>query len=165
MPNGLDAILTNLGAPLSMAVVFAAGRYRHDLERQFVGTTDVLNRLKSRFRLGIIANQSAGTAQRMCDHGWRDVFSVCISSTEENLNKPDPAIFQLAMDRASCLAGHALMVGDRIDNDIAPAKALGMATVRIRQGMAAVRVPRDLSQEADVTIDAIYHLPVLLNIP
>ena len=35
---------------------------------------------------------------------------------------------------AGCQAENAVMIGDRLDNDIAPAKKLGMKTVWIRQG-------------------------------
>jgi HAD superfamily hydrolase (TIGR01549 family) len=162
--NMLDRILENLSLPSSMRDVFKLVQYQHALERPFVGTSDALNRLSARFRLGVIANQSAGTDSRMCQHGWRGVFSVCISSTEEKLKKPDPAIFQLALDRAGCRADQAVMVGDRIDNDIAPAKALGMTTIRLRQGLAAVQEPRDSSHEADITLDAIYALPAALGV-
>jgi HAD superfamily hydrolase (TIGR01549 family) len=145
--------------------VYEVARYPHALERPFVGTTDVVNRLAGRFRLGVIANQSAGTAERLCDHGWRGKFSLCISSTEEGLRKPDPAIFRLALDRAGCRADQAVMVGDRIDNDIAPAKAIGMATIRIRQGLSIAQEPKDAAQEPDITIPAITALPAVLGLP
>ena len=113
------------------------------------------------FRLGVIANQSAGTADRLCNHGWRGEFSICVSSTEEGLRKPDPAIFRLALDRAGCRADQAVMIGDRLDTDIAPAKAIGMATVRIRQGLSIVQEPADASQAPDVTVARVTDLPPL----
>ena len=37
---------------------------------------------------------------------------------------------------AGCQPHHSVMVGDRLDNDILPAKKLGMRTVWIRKGLS-----------------------------
>ena len=55
----------------------------------------------------------------------------------------------------------AAMVGDRLDNDIAPAKRLGMRTVRILQGYGALSRPRDGWDEPDHTVSALLELPSL----
>lgn len=57
-----------------------------------------------------------------------------IASAEEGISKPNPRIFEIALGRADCKAEHAVMIGDRIDNDVVPAKKMGMKTVWIRQG-------------------------------
>jgi putative hydrolase of the HAD superfamily len=76
--------------------------------------------------------------------------------------KPDEAIFRWALDRAGCAAADALMVGDRLDNDIAPARRLGMRTVRVRQGIARSQQPRTVEETPDCTIDAIADLAQVL---
>ena len=43
--------------------------------------------------------------------------------------KPEPAAFQLVLDRLGVRPEHALMVGDNEDFDVTPAKRLGMQTV------------------------------------
>ena len=56
---------------------------------------------------------------------------------------------------AGCRPEEAVMVGDRLDNDIFPAKALGMGTVWVRQGLA---VHQDLAMsdgKADSIINSI----------
>lgn len=40
------------------------------------------------------------------------------------------------MKLANCTADESVMVGDRLDNDIIPAKALGMKTVWLKNGLA-----------------------------
>jgi HAD superfamily hydrolase (TIGR01549 family) len=162
-PDMLGRILENLGLPASERVVFDQVRYRHELERPFPGATDVLNRLAAKYSLGVIANQAAGTQDRLCGHGWRGTFQVCISSAEEKLKKPDPAIFWLALERAGCRPDQAVMVGDRLDNDIAPARSIGMATVRTRQGLAAVQGPADSSQEPDIAFATVNDIPPLFR--
>ena len=162
-PDILARILHNLAIPPSESEVYHQVAYRHELERPFSGVTDALNRLSSRFSLGVIANQAAGTHDRLCNHGWRGLFQVCISSTEENLRKPDPAIFRLALERAGCRADQAVMVGDRVDNDIAPAKSIGMQTIRVRQGLAAIQGPASAAQTADLTVAQITEIPPLFH--
>ena len=39
------------------------------------------------------------------------------------------------MAKAGCTPEQAVMIGDRIDNDIVPAKQMGMKTVWIKQGV------------------------------
>jgi FMN phosphatase YigB (HAD superfamily) len=50
------------------------------------------------------------------------------------------------------------MIGDRLDNDILPAKALGMKTVWIKQGFGALQKPLSKSEEADYTINNLAEL-------
>ena len=44
------------------------------------------------------------------------------------------------------------MIGDRLYNDIRPARLLGWKTIRILQGFARFQEPRDGLDEADATI-------------
>ena len=46
------------------------------------------------------------------------------------------------------------MVGDRIDNDIVPAKLLGMSTVLMRTGRHIDQQPRSVDEIPDVSISA-----------
>ena len=71
------------------------------------------------------------------------------------MKKPNPAIFQLALECARCGPHEAVMVGDRIDNDIRPAKTLGWKTIRVLQGFARAQVPRNATEEPDYTVDSL----------
>jgi mutator protein MutT len=157
--------LVRLGVAEDLALELrTAAHYDHRHERLYPGVSDLLATLAGSFRLGVIANQSLGAEQRMREHGIRDFFTVVAASAELKLAKPDAAIFRWALDRAGCSAADALMVGDRIDNDIAPAKRLGMRTVRVRQGIARSQAPRTAEETADWTIDAIADLAGVLRL-
>ena len=88
------------------------------------------------YHLGIIANQNFGTAERLEHWGLRQFFEVIAASAEIGYAKPDKEIFEKAFALAGCCAEESVMVGDRLDNDIVPAKALGMETVWIKNGLA-----------------------------
>jgi ribonucleotide monophosphatase NagD (HAD superfamily) len=45
------------------------------------------------------------------------------------------------------------MIGDRIDKDIIPAKAIGMKTIRIRTGIHKNQEPRIPEEIPDITIE------------
>jgi len=77
---------------------------------------------------------------------------ACLASAEVGLEKPDPAIFRFALSRAGCSPAEAVMIGDRLDNDIRPARLQGWKTVRILQGFARFQSPRDQFDEADATV-------------
>jgi FMN phosphatase YigB (HAD superfamily) len=51
-----------------------------------------------------------------------------------------------------------IMVGDRLDTDIAPAKALGMATIRFRTGRHRRQKPRSPAETPDVEVSDVQEL-------
>ena len=119
----------------------------------------VLRTLKERgYRLGIIASQPLGSAQRLARFGLRDFFDVICASAEEGLDKPDPALYRRALTRAGCTPQEAVMIGDRTDNDVAPAKSLGMQTVLIRQGYSGYDIIHHEGEIPDATVDGLLEL-------
>lgn len=97
-------------------------------------TIDVLEKLSQNYRLGIIANQSSSIRELLKEWGIESYFQLIILSEEVGLSKPDTTIFTLALQKANIPADRVVYVGDRYDNDILPAKSLGMWTVRILTG-------------------------------
>lgn len=119
-------------------------------EHLFPDAAETLSYLKAHgYRLGIIANQIPGTKERLDAWGIGQYFDVIAASAELGVAKPDPAIFEKAFQMAGCRAEEAVMVGDRLDNDILPAKVLGMKTVWIQKGLSVYQT----SDAADFTID------------
>lgn len=125
------------------------------LEKLYPESQKVLQSLHGRYKLGIIANQSAGTEERLAQFGIRDYFDVVVASAEAGVAKPDKRIFELALSQADCSAREACMVGDRLDNDIAPAAEMGMYTIWVRQSWFG-RGNVDLATfKSNVTVDSI----------
>lgn len=131
-------------------------------EIPFVDALETLEILKERgYKLGIIANQSAGTEQRLENRGLLKYFDVVVASAEFGIAKPNRLIFEKAIELAGCQPQNAVMIGDRLDNDIIPAKAFGMRTVWIRKGLSAHQ-PIDLGKNiADWVIDTLSDLKVI----
>lgn len=121
------------------------------LEKLYPGVPELLAKLHGHYKLGIIANQNPGTEQRLEAFGIRQYFDAVAASGEQGSAKPDPAIFRAAFQMAGCSACEAAMIGDRLDNDIAPAQKLGMTTVWVRQGFGGLGDPGLLDMPPDFT--------------
>jgi HAD superfamily hydrolase (TIGR01549 family) len=96
------------------------------------GAAELVDRLAQRFRLGLIANQGRECLDRLTNLGMLARFDVVAFSELEGRHKPDAGLFERALVRARADPSQCLMVGDRIDNDLAPAARLGMLTAWVR---------------------------------
>lgn len=96
------------------------------------GAQALVESLAAHFRLGLIANQGPECRAWLDQLGLLAAFEIVVFGEEHGLAKPDPRLFRLALDVAAAPADRCLMVGDRLDNDIAPAAAAGMATLWVR---------------------------------
>ena len=122
-----------------------------------------LTELKQRrYKLGVIANQNYGTEQRLYNWNLLQFFDIIASSAELGMAKPDPAIFEWALSQANCCPKNAVMVGDRLDNDMAPANRLGMHTVRLLRGLGAYHNPQSVDEKPEYTISSLAELLDLL---
>ena len=130
-------------------------QWDNSLEKLYDPVESVLSQLYGKYKLGIIANQILGTQDRIDKWGIGQYFDVVIASAEAGCAKPDPKIFTMALQEAKCEPGEAVMVGDRLDNDIIPAKKLGMKTVWVRQAYAIYQNIEDDSERPDHIIDSI----------
>jgi 8-oxo-dGTP diphosphatase/putative hydrolase of the HAD superfamily len=138
-------------------------RWRTEDEELFHGAYECLEQLSKKYKIGIIANQVPGTAARLEKHGVLKFIDLVIASAEEGLEKPDRRIFELALARANCKPENAVMIGDRVDNDIIPAKKMGMKTVRVRQGMWKYWEVCGEEEQADYEIDDLSEVLVLFD--
>ena len=93
------------------------------------GINDVLKSLQEKYNLGIIANQPPQAMDELKKYRLEKYFKHIIISDVVGYHKPDPKIFRHAVELAGARPDQCLMVGDRIDNDVRPAKMTGMRTV------------------------------------
>ena len=165
-PKHFQGLIDLLNLPPSIRdEVYATAKYNKQAEFLYNGVSDVLDTCAHRFRLGILANQSSGTIQRLISWGIHRYFSVVITSADYGRSKPAIEIFAAAQQAAKCRPNEILMVGDRIDNDIGPAKSLGWNTARVINGFARLQRPRHLGECPDYSIPTIRELLTLGVLP
>ncbi|HFI0631647.1 TPA: HAD family hydrolase [Streptococcus suis] len=125
-------------------------------------TIEVLEKLSQNYRLGIIANQSSSIREQLKAWGISSYFQLIILSEEVGLSKPDSTIFKLALQKANISADRVVYVGDRYDNDIQPAKSLGMHTVRILTSFGKYASENN-QLKSDWVISSLQELPNILE--
>ncbi len=118
----------------------------------------VLAELRARsYRLGVVANFPGNLADVCQEFGLADFLDVIVDSTVEGVVKPDPRMFQRALDRLGLPPSAGWFVGDSLDKDIVPARRLGLRTVWV---VSAERGPA-----AHPAADAVIHrLPDVLDV-
>jgi putative hydrolase of the HAD superfamily len=96
----------------------------------FPNTINVLNYLKPKYKLHIITNGFQEIQEKkLKNSGIYDYFSVFINADMAGVKKPNPLIFQLALEKANVQAEKAMMIGDSLEADILGAKAIGFHTL------------------------------------
>jgi putative hydrolase of the HAD superfamily len=92
----------------------------------------VLEKLRGAgLQLGVVSNFEEWLEQLLEELGVIHHFRVRVISGVEGMEKPDPRIFQLAMDRAGVRPEESVYVGDNPEFDVEPAEAVGMLPVLI----------------------------------
>lgn len=136
-------------------------KWHKEDEEMYPETEKCLNILSKSYKIGVIANQSLGTAERLKQYGILKYIDLVIASAEEGVSKPDSRIFEIALSRANCEPKKAVMIGDRIDNDIIPAKSMGMKTIWVKQGFGKYW---NISSENEIPDYEVSNLTELLGI-
>lgn len=135
----------------------------YDLSVPTEGVVDVLHGCRRDYRLGIIANQLPPIRNWMARFHLDSYFDEVIYDFEVGWGKPDRRIFQCALDRTGCASEDAVMIGDRLDNDMSPALTMGMRTVRVRATGDFIRFePSGEDDTPHTTISSLRDLPSAL---
>lgn len=89
-------------------------------------------------------------------------IDLVVASAEEGVTKPDKKIFEIALEKSNCKPVNTVMIGDRIDNDIVPAKMLGMRTIWIKQGFGQYWNITTENEKADCVVNNLMEICQLL---
>ena len=123
------------------------------------GIGELLKRLHARgLLLGLAANQPARIIDELDRHGLGELFAHREVSGHHGYRKPDVRLFLRACEDLGVEPQECIMVGDRIDNDIFPARLLGMRTVLFRTGRHIKQRPRTLDEVPDYTVSTVEEL-------
>jgi len=93
----------------------------------------ILEQLNGRYRLGVISNNWGNTAGWCEQFQYGEFLEAVIDSTLVGAAKPDPAIFQAALEHFNLPSKACAYVGDWFESDIVGAHRAGMTTIWLRQ--------------------------------
>jgi HAD superfamily hydrolase (TIGR01549 family) len=133
----ITTTLADLGAPaptpdLLAEAVRAYFAYSETFYQPMPNAHETLRDLRAAgLRLGLISNASdAGNVQRLIDNaGLREYFDPILVSAAVGLRKPNPRIFELALDAWGLPPASVVMVGDTLGADILGAQLAGLRHV------------------------------------
>jgi len=86
---------------------------------------EIIRRLRSSYKLGVVSNCPAGLAKWLADWQMLELFDAVVCSGDEGVAKPDPAIFHLALKRLAVLPEEAVFVDDTLGH-VEAARVLGL---------------------------------------
>lgn len=93
----------------------------------FADAMEVLEYLQSKYKLHLITNGfTEAQWLKIENSGLKPFFEHIIISEEVGTQKPDRAIFEIAMQRAGTTPNYCVMIGDNFNTDIAGARNAGM---------------------------------------
>jgi 5'-nucleotidase len=94
------------------------------------GAVSLLSALKGKVKLGIITNGFTALQQTRLERtGFRDYFDLLVISEQVGVAKPDPRIFDYALEQAQNPdRSRVLMVGDTAESDILGGINAGLST-------------------------------------
>ncbi|MFO7253512.1 MAG: HAD family hydrolase [Actinomycetes bacterium] len=114
------------------------------------------------YRLIIAGNQPVQAADALA--AMRLPVESIHTSDGWGVAKPDPAFFAKVTAVAGVPPARILYVGDRLDNDVRPAKRAGMRTALLRRGpWGYLHAARPEAAEADMVLDGLSGLVAALG--
>lgn len=115
------------------------------------------------FLVGVAGNQTA-QAERLL-HALNLPVDFIGTSDGWGVEKPSPEFFARIIAECGCAPGQIAYVGDRLDNDIRPARRAGMVAVLLRRGpWGYIHAAHPDAALAHLRIDSLGELPERLTL-
>src|SRR5215211_1177403 len=116
--------------------------------------------LATRYKLGVVANPSEQHIAALKRDGLMQYFDVVVHPEQVDLAKtPSSRMWKRALEKTGVQANRAVHVGNRIDNDIRPAKQAGLHTIWLLRGEAPPSPTVEQLAEADAIVTTFSGVP------
>ena len=148
----------------ALADMYAVTQARWQPEDDALPTLEALRR--QGYRLGLISNAADDAdVQVLIDKArLRPYLEIILTSAAAGIRKPNPRIFQAALDFLGIRSEKAAMVGDTLGADILGAKNAGIYAIWItRRANTPANLAHQFTIQPDATINTLSELPGLLE--
>jgi len=127
--RGVDELLTADADTVDWEAILA--RTHDAVAEPNPGAVETLEALAATpVHLGVISDADDDEGRRILDSlGVLDLFDAVTTSGEVGRKKPDPAIFETAIEKAGVDPRDAVMIGDRYSHDMVGGREAGMTTI------------------------------------
>jgi HAD superfamily hydrolase (TIGR01509 family) len=141
--------ITLHGAERRIASVFGLDepslrRFMGDLWEEYLGTLDeeltaFFAALRPSYRTGIVSNSFAGAREReQAAYGFEDLCDTIVYSHEVGCAKPDPRMYEIALERLDVAAERTVFLDD-VQRNVDGALAVGIEAIRFVDTGQAIR--------------------------
>ncbi len=121
----------------------------------FEGAIEILEYLKGKYKLHIITNGFAGVQEHKINNANIGHYFQSVTNSESaGVKKPNPVIFDYALQLANAQKSESIMIGDCIDADVRGA---------IRYGIDAILFDESNQYHNETSIKKVNHLLQLKN--
>ena len=131
-----DLILKRAGVTPTPGTVAALAELKtyHDAENTWDSMPDdvlpALARLRATGTQVVVVSNTSSTLRRAFDRlGLTPMVDLLVASAEENVEKPDPRLFHIALERSGADARSTIHCGDLYEIDVVGARAAGLPAV------------------------------------
>jgi len=114
------------------------------------------------FDLGIAGQYGGEIINLLEQRSLLGYFTYHLTQDDFPITKPDPRYYERIIRRLGVAPEQCIMVGDRIDNDIIPAKQLGMRTILVRVGIHRDQKPRIPFEIPDLELNSVSGLSKII---
>lgn len=116
------------------------------------GMKILIQSFSNTYKLGLAGNQPSAVKNLLEEYGILRFFTTTEVSEDIGVSKPDPKFFENILKKLGVHARETIMIGDRLDNDIIPAKKLGMRAILVKVGLFTILEPRTPGEIPDATV-------------
>lgn len=130
--EGEVPIIDNMQELTQHFVDLIAG-YCYDYARRCtLDSIPLIEKLADKYECALVSNFYGNLKSVLQDFGLGRCFRTVIDSSVVGVRKPDPAIFQLAIDKLNLKPEDITVIGDSFKKDIEPALALGCKAIWLK---------------------------------
>lgn len=123
--------------------------------RLYAEVAEEVPALAKAYKLVLAGQYGSNVYELLGEHGLAQYFANRLSQADFDITKPDPRYIAQIAERAGVAPAECIVVGDRIDKDVIPAKQNNMGTVFVRTGIYRIQEPRIPDEVPDITLDGL----------
>ena len=147
-----QAIGPRLGLTSRQEIDAFRRRYHAD-ESINTGVVNLIRQLHDRFKLAVLSNSPPGLAEWLGDWKIGDLFDVVFCSGDEGVVKPDPAAYNLTLQRLNIIPQEAAFIDDTIGH-VRAAQKLSIHGIKFTSAEDLVKeLNQLLTLPANLTLD------------
>ena len=159
--------LSDPGLPLLLAQLQRSLSRRR--LRPYDRVAEVLTELRTRYRLGIVSDaQWAYARHELTESGLSGFFEIVVVSGDHGFRKPDPRLYQIALDALGSTPSRTIFVGNDMHRDIFGPAQMGMKTIftptRFGDKEFPGAVPDYVARRFDGVVDGVAHIERLAGL-